>query len=124
MLPNEPFIIVGRQGFADAQAALLGSLALNLGYFQAGWYGTNISDERGSFGIVGVSSLLAAFVGNVLSVQNASSSDSVYVYIHSTSISLDVDIALARRPYLAISRLDVDPLEVVVNVVDVAVVPA
>lgn len=123
MLLPEPYVLVGRLGFADAQQALLGSLATNLGYFEAGWYGTNVNDERGSFGIVSATSPLVNFVGDVLNVRPSRSPRSVNIYILASSGDLDTDLAMARRPYLAISRYDVDPVEVIVSLVTVAVVP-
>lgn len=123
MLQPEPYVIVGRYGIDDAQTALNGALTLNLGYFQCGWYGTNVQDERGCFGIVSGTSVLADSVGDVLNVKPARSNRAVSVYIIGTQQDLDTDMAITRRAYLAISRLDVDPIEVIVQQVAVSVVP-
>jgi hypothetical protein len=107
MLPPEPVVIDGRQGFADAQTDFAGS-ATPLGNYYVSWYGTNTSDERGSFAVVNPFGALSTYVGDFLQVVYRGRS--VIVYVIGSFNGLTTDLGLARRPYLAICRPSLDPI--------------
>lgn len=114
MLPPEPPIIAGRQCFADAQALFNGGTT-PLGSFTVSWYGTSVSDERGSFALVNPEGGLAQAVGEFLRV--VYKGRMVTVYVIGSYTKLTSDIGLARRPYLAIARLSLDPIFAPVEVI-------
>jgi hypothetical protein len=107
MLPPEPLVLAARQAFPDAQV-LLSGVPQTLGWFQVGWYGTNTSDERGSFAVVDPLGPLAAKVGD--RVQVTYQGRNVNVYVIGSVTGLLADIGLARRPYMALSLLATDPI--------------
>lgn len=107
MLPPEPAVLAARMGFPDAQIALVGS-PRRLGTFTVSWYGTEISDEIGSFAVVDPTGPLSLLVGDFLQISYQQRSVNVYVIgSYSTLLS---DIAISRRSYLAINRLAQDPV--------------
>jgi hypothetical protein len=107
MLPAEPAIIAGRQALVDAQAQFAGA-ATPLGNFTVGWYGTEVSDERGSFALVNPVGRLAQAVGDFLEVRYAD--QRTVVYVIGSYNYLTTDLALTRRAYLAICRLSLQPI--------------
>jgi hypothetical protein len=114
MLGPEPLILDGRQDFIDAQEAFAG-VSVPLGFFTVGWYGSTISDERGSFGVVDPEMGLADLVGDIVEVGYGTRR--VRVYVIGSQPGLGTDLAITRRSYLAISLLAVEPLSVSVGVV-------
>lgn len=112
MLPPEPAVLAARQGFADAQVSLTGIVAPQ-GYYQLSWYGTTISDERGSFGVVAADGPLFQLVGQFAQLTVATRS--VNVYIIGGAVNLLTDLAVTRRAYLALSTLADEPLRVLVG---------
>jgi hypothetical protein len=120
MLPPEPAVIAGREDFADAQALLSGG-ATGLGNFYASWYGTNVSDERGSFAVVNPDGGLSSAVGNFLEV--IYNGNSVSVYVIGSYTLLNTDIGLTRRAYLSICRLSLDPIYVAVGLISTPLPP-
>ena|SRR5579862_1310930 len=114
MLPPEPAVIAARQGIVDAQVLLTGSAA-PIGTFTVSWYGTSVSDERGSFAVVNPGGPLALAVGDFLRVVYGG--NSVYVYVIGSYLSLTSDLGLARRPYMELSLLAVEPILAIVETV-------
>lgn len=114
-LPNEPEILDARQGFTDAQAALDGTtVERRAGLFTCGWYGTDVSRERGSFGLVNRGGPLEDLVGD--RIRLTVGPDSVLVYVVASAV-LDHDIHITRRSFAAVSLLAVDRIDVLVEVV-------
>lgn len=114
MLGPEPLVLTGRQCFLDAQAEFTG-VVVPLGFFTASWYGTQTSDERGSFGIVDPAMGLANSVGDVVEV--GYESDTVKVYVIGSQDGLGTDLGITRRAYLAICPLAIEPITVTVGTV-------
>ena len=114
MLPAEPFVLDGRQAFLDAQAAFAGT-STPLGFFSLSWYGTAVSDERGSFGVVDPSMGLADAVGEIVEI--AYSRRKVRIYVIGSQDSLGTDLAVTRRSYMALELLSVEPITVSIGVV-------
>lgn len=122
MLGPEPLVLDGRQALADAQR-LYGGSATPRGFYSAGWYGTAVSDERGSFAIVDPMMALAGYVGEIVELQyfplalREFALRKVRVYIIGSQQNLGTDIGITRRCYLALERLALDPITVAVGVV-------
>lgn len=122
MLPAEPEILLGRQGFADAQAGMAGAHQI-VGFYQLGWYGTDTDDERGSFGVVNAAGPLLGYIGDFLNLEVAGRS--VYVYIIGSKTNLltgvgegsPLDLAVTRRTYLAVANLAIEPVRAKVSLV-------
>jgi hypothetical protein len=114
MLPATIEVLLARQGFPDAQVAMLGAQKL-VGFFHASWYGTNTDDERGCFAVVDELGPLTNYVGDFVYVSNGKRG--VYVYVIGSKRALLSDIALTRRAFMAISLLAVDPIYAKVSVV-------
>lgn len=106
MLPPEPPVLLARQGYPDAQAAMLGSHT-PLGFFSIGWYGTSIDDERGSFCIVRTTGPLLAHIGDFLHFKVGNRS--VCAYCIGSQAALLTDVALTRRTYAQIALLAIEP---------------
>lgn len=124
MLPPEDEILIARHAFPDAQAELAGVSALFSGtQYACGWYGTRISDERGSFAVVNTKGPLADLVGDILKVRHPAADlgeTSVWVYCVG-AVNLDAqeyDLALSRRAFMALTGLYEDVLDVLVEVVE------
>ena len=113
MLPPEPAVLAGRLGFIDAQAAMLGAPRV-IGISSVSWYGTDVSDERGCFGLVDPAGALYDKVGDFLKLTVLGLS--VNVYIIGSYSGLTTDIAITRRAYLAISLLAVEPVNAIIAV--------
>jgi len=122
MLGPEPLVLDGRQAFLDAQGKYIG-LAVPLGFFTVSWYGTTISDERGSFGVVDPMGPLADLVGDVVELVyypgmlRSQGTKSVRVYLIGSQLGLGSNIGITRRSYLALESLAVEPLTATVGVV-------
>lgn len=114
MLPPEPSVLDGRQGFLDAQAAFAGP-ATSLGFFTVSWYGSAVSDERGSFGVVDPAMDLADAVGEIVAVSYHDRI--VYVYVIGSQDGLGTDLGITRRSYLALELLAIEPITATVGVV-------
>jgi hypothetical protein len=114
MLPPEPDVLLARQAFCDAQAAMVGALK-RIGDFSVGWYGTDTSDERGSFAVVNASGPLIGNVGDYLHVVNGR--HDVFVYVIGSKTNLLTDLALTRRSYQQIQLLAVEPTTCKVDLV-------
>jgi hypothetical protein len=114
MLSPEPPVLDGRQAFLDAQAAFAGT-ATTLGFFTVSWYGTAVSDERGSFGIVDPTMGLANAVGEV--VQVTYNRRMVSVYVIGSQDGLATDLGITRRSYMALALLAIEPITATVGVV-------
>lgn len=112
MLGPEPLVLVGRQCFLDAQAGFAGVVAA-LGFFTVSWYGAQISDERGSFGVVDPAMGLANIVGDVVEV--GYQDDTVRVYVIGSQDGLGTDIGITRRAYLSICPLAIEPITATVG---------
>jgi hypothetical protein len=107
-------VLDGRQAFLDAQEAFAGNSVL-LGFFTIGWYGSNVSDERGSFGIVDPAMALADAVGEIVEVTYRTRK--VRVYVIGSQQDLGTDLGVTRRSFLALGLLAVDPISAAVGVV-------
>lgn len=122
MLGPEPPVLDGRQAFLDAQRLFVGA-SVPRGVYSVSWYGTVISDERGCFGMVDPLGPLADVVGDVVEVvywppgARAYGSRSVRVYVLGSQQDLGADLSIARRCYLRIERLALDPISASVGVV-------
>lgn len=114
MLGPEPLVLVGRQCFLDAQAEFAGVI-VPLGFYTVSWYGSQVSDEHGSFGIVDPALGLANSVGDVVEV--GYQDDTVRVYVIGSQDGLGTDLGITRRSYLAICPLAVEPITVTVGTV-------
>ena len=114
MLGPEPLVLAGRQAFPDAQQDFLGVVA-PLGFFAVSWYGTAVSDERGSFGVVDPAMGLAANVGDVVEVGYGGRT--VRVYVIGSQAGLGTDLGITRRCYLAVALLVVEPITATVGTV-------
>lgn len=114
MLGPEPLVISARQAFLEAQADLAG-VVVALGFFTVSWYGTAVSDERGSFGVVDPAMGLADSVGDVVQVGYQGRTASVYVI--GSQPGLGTDLGVARRAYLALELPAVEPIIATVGTV-------
>lgn len=115
ILPAEPEILAARQGFTDAQEALVGTpISREAGLPSCGWYGTAVSSERGSFALVNRGGPLEGLVGERLKLTWAERS--VYVYVFGSE-DLDWDIHITRRAFAALELLAVDRIDLIVEVV-------
>jgi hypothetical protein len=114
MLGPEPLVLAARQCFLDAQAEFAG-VVVPLGFFTVSWYGTLVSDEHGSFGIVDPAMGLANSVGDVVEVGYGG--DTVSVYVIGSQDGLGTDLGITRRSYLAICPLAVEPITATVGTV-------
>jgi hypothetical protein len=113
---DDPNVLDGRQAFTDAQAAFaFVGVSVPLGFFTVSWYGTAVSDERGSFGIVDPELGLADGVGEIVEVDYHGKT--VRVYIIGSQDSLATDLAITRRSYLAVAPLAVEPITATIGVV-------
>jgi hypothetical protein len=113
MLPPEPAVLTGRLAFADAQVAMIGA-SMPVGILAVSWYGTDVSDERGCFGLVNPGGSLFSRVGDFMMLKVGQRS--VIVYIIGSYSGLSTDIAVTRRCYMAISDLAVEPVDAIVSV--------
>lgn len=113
MLPPETLVLDGRQAFLDAQAAFAGPTT-SLGFFSVSWYGSAVSDERGSFGIVDPAMGLADAVGEIVEVSY--NSRNVYVYVIASQDGLGTDLGITRRSYMALELLAIEPITATVGV--------
>lgn len=114
MLPPEELVLDGRQDFLDAQAAFPGD-SVPLGFFSVSWYGSTVSDERGSFGVVDPAMALADAVGEVVEVTY--NKRKVRVYVIGSQQNLGTDLGITRRSYLALELLAIDPISATIGVV-------
>jgi hypothetical protein len=116
MLPPEPAVLDARQAFLDAQDTdTLAGAAVLLGFFTVSWYGTAVSDERGSFGIVDPAMGLADAVGETVEITY--NSRSVRVYVIGSQDGLGTDLGITRRSYMALELLAIEPLTTTIGVV-------
>ena len=116
MLGPEAIVLDARQGFLDAQAsASFVGTATPLGFFSVSWYGTAVSDERGSFGIVDPTLGLADAIGEIVEVTYQSRW--VRVYVIASQDGLGTDLGITRRSYLALGLLAVEPITATIGVV-------
>jgi hypothetical protein len=122
MLGPEPLVLDGRQAFLDAQAQLTGPSAVR-GFYTVGWYGSSLSDERGSFGVVDPAGPLADLVGDVVEVTyyplatGSQGRRSVRVYVIGSQQDLGVNLGITRRSYMALEVLAIEPITASVGVV-------
>jgi hypothetical protein len=107
-------VLVGRQAFFDAQQGFSG-VVVAMGYFTVSWYGSSVSDERGSFGVVDPAMGLADSVGDV--VQAGYNGRTVSVYVIGSQPGLGTDLGLSRRSYMALELLAIEPLTATVGTV-------
>lgn len=116
MLPPEAAVLDARQAFLDAQdaLALAGSSTL-LGFFTVSWYGTAVSDERGSFGVVDPAMGLANAVGETVEITY--NGRVVRVYVIGSQDGLGTDLGITRRSYLALELLAIDPITATIGVI-------
>ena len=114
MLGPETLVISARQAFLDAQADLVG-VVVPLGFFTVSWYGTAVSDERGSFGVVDPAMGLADSVGDV--VQIGYQGNTVSVYVIGSQSGLGTDLGVTRRAYMALELLAIEPITATVGTV-------
>jgi hypothetical protein len=113
-LPDEAEILAARQAFPDAQADLDGAtLTLLPDYYGVGWYGTDISRERGSFALVNRGGPAEALIGDRIRLRHRDRS--VVVYVVGTEDLLE-DIHVTRRSFLALELLAVDRIDCTVEV--------
>lgn len=121
MLPNEPEVIDGRLPFPDAQVALDGvGEGVDPTPYTCSWYGTEVSDERGSFGLVDDDGPLGHLIGDRVRVRYRRSGTGVerYVVVYVFGATeLDTDIAITRRAFAAIELLALEEISVQVEVV-------
>jgi hypothetical protein len=120
MLPPEPLVLEGRQCLLDAQALYAGS-SVPRGFYTVGWYGTAISDERGSFGIVDPLMGLADCVGEILQVTyqalGSQATTTVRVYVIGSVQDFGTDLGVTRRCYMELERLAIEPITANVGIV-------
>lgn len=120
MLPPEPLVLEGRQCLLDAQALYSGS-AVPRGFYTVGWYGTAISDERGSFGIVDPTMGLADAVGEIVEAAyrapGSQATVTVRVYVIGSVQNFGTDLGLTRRCYMELERLAIEPITASVGIV-------
>jgi hypothetical protein len=116
MLAPEPPVLDGRQAFLDAQDSdSFAGVATALGFFSVSWYGSTVSDERGSFGIVDPSMALTDAVGEIIEV--GYKGRSVRVYVIGSQDGLGTDLGITRRCYMALELLAVEPITATIGVV-------
>lgn len=122
MLGPEPLVLDGRQAFDDAQRLYAGS-AVRRGFFDVAWYGTSLSDERGSFAVVDPQLALADLVGDILELTyyppltRAFEARVVRVYVIGSAQDLGAPLAITRRCYMALEHLATEPINVAVGVI-------
>jgi hypothetical protein len=120
MLAPEPLVLDGRQCILDAQTLYAGS-AIPHGFYTIGWYGSAISDERGSFGVVDPMMGLADCVGEILEVDyrplGSQGTTSVRVYVIGSVQNFGTDLGITRRCYMELEKLSIEPLTANVGIV-------
>lgn len=103
VLPVEPLIIEGRQGFADAQAALAGTVDTTIAdrRLDVGWYGSQVIATRGCFAVVDVEREdLGGLVGDVLLLTHGSR----YVYVYCVArAQVSLPLCISRRAFMALA---------------------
>lgn len=104
MLDPEPEILDGRHNFNDAQVTFNHAAdTVWPSLVSVSWYGTRVSDERGSFAHVRTGGPLADLVGDHLRITSASRS--VNVYVLGATDALVTDLAITRRAFVALGLL-------------------
>ena len=126
---NETEVNFSRKDFTTVQSKLatFPEIALE-GEFTCGWYGTVVSEERGSFCIVNADSPLFDYIGDYLRIRHAHSTQPATTavvggvsassivatndtFVRSISVycleshGIPYDLALTRRAYLALAPL-------------------
>lgn len=114
MLPAEPTVLLARQAFPDAQAAMFGALG-PAGVYTVGWYGSTVNDERGSFAVVNALGPLADLVGDFVNVSYEGRD--VNVYVIGAQASLPDDLDMTRRAFMQIGFLAREPISAAVAVI-------
>lgn len=112
--PEVEDLHLGRLPFPQAQEAFAGGVA-RVSEVQAGWHGTVLSPETGSFALVNQEGPLADKVGDRLRVTVGL--NNVFVYVLGEA-ELEDDISLTRRAFLALGPLAADSLDVTVGVAE------
>lgn len=110
--------VIARLGWTDAQRLLL-SAALSSPVYQAsaGWHGTVVDPNRGSFAVVRAGGPLADLVGERLKLTTTGLNPlSCLVYVFQAVTSLEQDISLARRAFASLELLARDTVDVKVEV--------
>lgn len=113
MLNPEPLVLDGRQCLLDAQTLYSGA-AVPRGFYTVGWYGTAISDERGSFAVVDPQMGLADCVGEILELAYrpplSQSTFTVLVYVIGSVQNFGTDLGITRRCYMQLEKLAIEPI--------------
>jgi hypothetical protein len=118
VLGPEPQVLRGRQALLDAQRLYAGPTETRRGSFTLSWYGSTLSDERGSFGVVDPFGPLADLVGDVVELTYYPligvrfGYRQVRVYLIGSAQNLGTDIGIARRGYMTLERLAIEPISV------------
>ncbi len=111
----EPEVLVGRRAFPMAQSLLAGTPADRAPRLvKAGWFGTEVEREQGSFALVRDGAGLDDLVGEVLKL--SAGEKVVFVYVLGVR-GIPTDIALARRAFLSMGRLSLESIDAIYEVV-------
>lgn len=114
-LPSEPEVLAARLGYPDAQVELAGTPYWRAtGLPGVGWYGTDVSAETGSFGLVNIGGPLESLIGDRLKLTYRGRSAFVYVF---GSDYLIEDLHITRRAFAALELLAVGRIGCIVEAV-------
>jgi hypothetical protein len=115
-MATELEILDGERVFSKTQELFVGAPAETLysAPVECGWYDEYTSPYRGAFMLVAEGGNYMNLVGEFVRVSYKQKS--VNVYCVASEIELPTPIAIARRPYLSLSRLTVPSLEVYTQV--------
>lgn len=115
MLPPEPEVLEAREAFPDAQELLSARVSTGVVYERQAlsWYGSIISDERGSFGVVNPDGPLADLVGDHVRITHRE--EVVVVYV-AAAAEVPTPLAITRRAFLALGRLTEENITVTLEV--------
>lgn len=110
--------VIARLGWTDAQRLLLSAtLASPVYAATAGWHGTVVDPNRGSFAVVRAGGPLADLVGERLKLTTVgNNARSCLVYVFQAVSSLEQDISLARRAFASLELLAIDTVDVKIEV--------
>jgi hypothetical protein len=110
--------VIARLGWTDAQRLLLSATLVSpIFSTTAGWHGTVVDPNRGSFAVVRNGGPLADLVGERLKLTTVgNNARTCLVYVFQGVSSLEHDISLARRAFASLELLAKDTVDVKIEV--------
>lgn len=114
--PNEPEILEARLAYSDAQRELAGIVEQRgVVRYSCGWYGSNVSDDRGSFAFVHETGPLADLVGDRVKLRYRDRTANIYV-VNSMRVDGEYDLLIHRTVFLRLELLAIERIDVLVEV--------